>query len=67
MRLKTFFIALALIMIYRLPLVPVLAFGGTTTNQIQVAATILDRGHCSFVTPGPYAINFAPALNPFPR
>ena len=51
-------------MISRLPLGPAPALGGTTTNQIQVAATILDRGHCSFVTPGPYAINFTPALNP---
>jgi hypothetical protein len=64
MRLKAFFIVLILIMISRLPLGPALAFGGAATNQIQVAATILDRGHCSFATPGPYAINFSPALNP---
>ncbi len=38
--------------------------GRSTTSQLQVAATILGKGNCSFVTPGPYLINFSP-LNPF--
>lgn len=64
MRCKAFFKVLILLVISWFPLCQTPVFGATATNQIQVAATILDRGHCSFVTPGPYAINFTPALNP---
>lgn len=64
MRLMTIFIVSIVLMIAHLPLGQVSALGEMTTNQLQVAATILDRGHCSFVTPGPYVINFNPALNP---
>ncbi|HOI16325.1 MAG TPA: hypothetical protein PK036_08260 [Geobacteraceae bacterium] len=65
MRCKAFFTILLLAAISSLAIVPVPAFGATTTNQMQVSAIILDRGHCSFETPGPYLINFNPALNPF--
>jgi len=65
MRPETLTTALALTIITRLLLSPVAAYGSSATMQLQAAATILGKGNCSFVTPGPYAINFAPALNPF--
>lgn len=64
MRVKAYISVLALICVACLPLGPVPAYGGTVVQQLQVAATILDKGNCSFETPGPYAINFSPDLNP---
>ncbi|HOP39444.1 MAG TPA: hypothetical protein PLI53_00220 [Geobacteraceae bacterium] len=43
---------------------PTPVLGASVTQGMQVAATILDRGHCSFETSGPYLINFDPALDP---
>lgn len=63
MQLRTYFAFLALIGGTQLP-APMPAHARTVTQQLQVAATILDKGNCSFETPGPYAINFNPALNP---
>ena len=65
MRSKALTTALALTIVTRLLLSPGFAQGGSTTDQLQAAAIILGKGKCSLVTPGPYAINFAPALNPF--
>lgn len=45
-------------------LAPIPARAGNVVQQLQVAATILDKGNCSFETPSPYAITFDPALNP---
>jgi hypothetical protein len=65
MRSKALSAALALATVARLLLIPGAAHGISATGQLQAAATILGNGKCSFVTPGPYTIDFAPALNPF--
>lgn len=65
MRFKALTTALALTIVARLLLSPGMAQGSTATNQLQASAIILGKGKCSFVTLGPHAINFAPALNPF--
>lgn len=58
-------ISIVLTILFWLSMDSAVAFGATVTEEMQVAATILDRGHCSFETPGPYLINFDPALDPF--
>lgn len=64
MHFKAFFISMLLLILFGFPLQSVPAFAASTSHQLQVAAMILDRGHCSFVTPGPYQISFDPALDP---
>jgi hypothetical protein len=65
MHFKAFFISMLLMILFEFPLNSAPAFAASTSHQLQVAAMILDRGHCSFVTPGPYLISFDPALDPF--
>ena len=57
-------IALVLLSMAQHLLSPGAAHGRSTTSQLQAAAIILGKGNCSFVTPGPYVINFSP-LDPF--
>jgi hypothetical protein len=50
-----------------LPLPIALTTSDTFAANLQTTAVILDIGKCSFTknTPGPFFINFAPALDPF--
>jgi spore coat protein U-like protein len=64
MPIKVFLAILFMAILFGFPMRPLPAFGATVTHQMQVAATILDKGHCSFETPGPYLISFDPALDP---
>lgn len=61
---KAIFKCQVLTILFVLTMSPMAVFGASISHQLQVAATILDRGHCSFETPGPYLINFDPALDP---